>query len=602
MIRLEPPPLPHLFLFAVGLGVAYIARRALRDAPEGSAAEPLPLLVALGGAGICLTGWGLLPAETAYPLGTGMLILFGWFLAGRRVPALRRLNWLVLLGCCMWVAGGGIRLESMKVPFAEKFVPLSNLSLPLTVVWLWVVAYVIACPAQAEETATGLCSIIAAVFLGISLMQGDFMGPLPSLLSAAVLGCCLGVMLGSTGKLTARAGPAGRAMLGLVLATISVVGALKNTAFLVLVIPFLLLGLPLMDATYVLVSGRRSGDSREAPPADSGRSVALGRESYSLHGYLLALGMTREQVARLFYLATAYLGGVAILLVVLIEVHFLLKLSLLAVLVPGGFLVFYIVHKMLSPVSGEKAVVEMFGIPVANITAQETLERIAEFISSQQPHHVVTSDSLMLLRAQQDGEFRRILERADLVTPDGTGVVLAGRLLGQPLRERVSGVDLVERISQLAAERSFSVYLLGGQPGVAEEAAEVLRQRYSGLEVRGTQHGYFSREEEPDIVAEIAGLRPDVLFVGLGAPRQEKWITVNLHRLGVPVCIGVGGTFDVISGRLARAPAWVQRCGLEWLYRAVKEPKRLPRLLGLPRFMLMTLKSLGASIRERDGR
>jgi N-acetylglucosaminyldiphosphoundecaprenol N-acetyl-beta-D-mannosaminyltransferase len=135
-------------------------------------------------------------------------------------------------------------------------------------------------------------------------------------------------------------------------------------------------------------------------------------------------------------------------------------------------------------------------------------------------------------------------------------------------------------------------------PGVAEEAASVLQERCPGLNVLGTQHGYFLPEEEDGIVGTIAGLRPDVLFVGLGLPRQEKWITRNLGRLGVPVCIGVGGSFDIISGRLRRAPAWMQRCGLEWLYRAVREPKRLPRLLGLPRFLIMTARSLRA--RERS--
>jgi N-acetylglucosaminyldiphosphoundecaprenol N-acetyl-beta-D-mannosaminyltransferase len=387
------------------------------------------------------------------------------------------------------------------------------------------------------------------------------------------------------------------------LATISVVGALKNTAFLVLVMPFLVLAFPLMEISYLLVFARRSTEQPEEEPSlPSDRSVALERRSYSLTSYLLALGMRQEQVALLAYLATAFVGAIAILLVALIKVHFAIKLLVLAIFLPAGFLIFYAAYKVLCPAGTGKETLEIFGIPIANLTSQEVSERIAEFIHSQQPHHVVTSDSLMLVRAQQDEDFRRILEKADLITPDGTGVVWAGRLLGQPIRERVSGVDLVERISQISAQRGFSVYLLGGQPGIAEEAAQVLRERHPGLNIVGIHHGYFSPEEEPEIITEIAGQRPDVLFVGLGAPRQEKWITKNLDRLQTPVCIGVGGSFDVISGHLSRAPLWMQRWGLEWLYRVLKEPKRLPRLLGLPKFMFMTARSLRGRAGERNKR
>lgn len=618
------PPLLHVFVFMVALAGAYGSRRALR----GAKWEALPVLVGLGAAGACLLGARLLWAQLAFALGGSSLLLLAWFFAAQRVAFLRRLNWLILLGCCLWVAGSGVSVDMVKVPLAQKFVSLGRLALPLTVLWLWVVTYLIASPAQAEETATGLCFLISAVFLAISALQADFMGPLPAGLSTGALGCCLGVALGSRSRLTPRVGAAGRGMLGLMLATISVLGALKNTAFLVLVVPFLALALPLVEVTYVLFSARRLGEEDVAhgfspaqppPQADlkvcatthavggeaavsPARSVAVSRGRDSLNGYLMGLGLSQEQAAVLFYLATAFLGAVAVLLVLLIEVHFAVKLLLLALFLPGGFLVFFVAHKMLARVGEERGMVELFGVPIANLTGQEALERIAEFVSSRRPHHVVTSDSLMLVRAQRDEEFRQILERADLVTPDGAGVIWAGRMLGQRLREKVSGVDLVERICGIAAERGFSVYLLGGSPGVAEEAARVLAQRHPGLKVAGTRHGYFCAGEEGEIVEGIAAVRPEVLFVGLGAPRQEKWITANLNRLGVPVCIGVGGSFDVISGRLARAPVWMQRWGLEWLYRVMKEPKRLPKLFGLPRFVLMTLRSLrgGGAKRGRN--
>jgi N-acetylglucosaminyldiphosphoundecaprenol N-acetyl-beta-D-mannosaminyltransferase len=149
---------------------------------------------------------------------------------------------------------------------------------------------------------------------------------------------------------------------------------------------------------------------------------------------------------------------------------------------------------------------------------------------------------------------------------------------------------MMERICERARDRSYSVYLLGARPGVADDAARILRSRCPGLRVVGTHHGYFAPEEEPAIVHAIAEARPDILFVAFGAPKQEKWIRRHLAELRVPVAIGVGGSFDVIAGRVARAPQWMQRAGVEWLYRALREPKRLPRIWAVPRLVWMTLR------------
>lgn len=164
------------------------------------------------------------------------------------------------------------------------------------------------------------------------------------------------------------------------------------------------------------------------------------------------------------------------------------------------------------------------------------------------------------------------------------------RVLGLPVTERVSGLDLMESICKRAGERMYSVYLLGARPGVAEEAARVLESRCPGLRVVGAQHGYFTPEEEQGVVRAVAEAAPDILFVAFGAPKQEKWIRQHLAELRVPVAIGVGGSFDVLAGRVRRAPRWMQRAGLEWLYRAVREPSRLPRLWVLPRLVWLTLR------------
>jgi N-acetylglucosaminyldiphosphoundecaprenol N-acetyl-beta-D-mannosaminyltransferase len=236
--------------------------------------------------------------------------------------------------------------------------------------------------------------------------------------------------------------------------------------------------------------------------------------------------------------------------------------------------------------------VRLLGVRLTPLSVHETLDRARAFIAEGSPHMIVTSDAIGVMTAREDEDLRRIMDEADIVTADGQGVVLAARLLDIPIRERVSGVDMVQQLSQVAAQEGRSVFLLGAAEGVAEEAAERLRQAVPGLQIAGIQHGYFAPEEEREILDRIRAARPGVLFVAFGIPKQEKWIREHLEELGVPVCIGVGGSFDVISGRLRRAPVWMRRCGMEWLYRVLQEPSRLPRLKALPRIAWLALLAL----------
>jgi N-acetylglucosaminyldiphosphoundecaprenol N-acetyl-beta-D-mannosaminyltransferase len=302
----------------------------------------------------------------------------------------------------------------------------------------------------------------------------------------------------------------------------------------------------------------------------------------------------------LFCALTAYLGAVAVVLVLLIKVSFLVKLLVLGVAVLGGGLVFYCAARIAARPPAPEGLerVELFDIPVDRTDMAGALERIRRFVEERSPHMVVTSDSSAIVRSRSDQELREIMQGADLVTADGAGVVWAARVLGLPIWERVSGVDLMQRICELAAGHGYAVYLLGAEPGVAEAAAAKLQERYPGLRVAGTHHGYFTEEEEPALVEGIAGLHPDILFVAFGIPKQEKWIRRHLERLGVPVAVGVGGSFDVISGRVKRAPGWMQVAGLEWLYRTAREPKRFRRLAALPRFMMMALWERWRRVRE----
>jgi N-acetylglucosaminyldiphosphoundecaprenol N-acetyl-beta-D-mannosaminyltransferase len=211
-------------------------------------------------------------------------------------------------------------------------------------------------------------------------------------------------------------------------------------------------------------------------------------------------------------------------------------------------------------------------------------------IASRAPAYVVTLNGALLVRAAREADLRDLVNSAGLVTADGIGVLLAARVLGIPLAERVAGIDLTLAVLAQAAASGHRVFLLGSAHGVAEAAADVLRRRYPALAVAGTHHGYFETADEPRVVEQIRATRPDVLFVALGAPRQELWMRRWLSDLQVPVAIGVGGSLDVIAGRVARAPAWAQHVGLEWFYRALREPRRWAVIRTIPPLFLLALR------------
>ena len=236
--------------------------------------------------------------------------------------------------------------------------------------------------------------------------------------------------------------------------------------------------------------------------------------------------------------------------------------------------------------------ITILGVRVDDVTQEETLHRIERFVHVGRPHQIVTVNPEFIVAAQGDGEFREILNAAALALPDGIGIVWASHLLGphHPLRERVAGSDLVAEIAALAARCSYRLFLLGAAPGVAEEAAWTLCTQNPGLTIAGTYAGSPSPDEEEGIVARVREARPHILLVAYGAPAQDKWIARNLARLDVPVCMGVGGALDFIAGVAMRAPAWMQRLGLEWLHRLWHEPWRWRRMLALPTFVWLVMR------------
>ena len=231
----------------------------------------------------------------------------------------------------------------------------------------------------------------------------------------------------------------------------------------------------------------------------------------------------------------------------------------------------------------------LLGVRVDDVTYQEALEQIEQCVQTGTLCQIATVNVEFIMEARRNPEFRRALAEARLCVPDSVGVSWAARRCGSPLRERVAGVDLVERIAARAPEKGWRIYFLGAAPGVAERAASVLAERYPGLEIAGCYAGSPQPEDEYALVQRIQTSRPDVLLVAYGAPRQDLWIARNQARIGVAVAMGVGGSFDYIAGVARRAPAWVRRAGLEWLHRLIRQPWRLRRQLAIPRFVLLVL-------------
>ncbi|MCX7694617.1 MAG: WecB/TagA/CpsF family glycosyltransferase [Caloramator sp.] len=224
-----------------------------------------------------------------------------------------------------------------------------------------------------------------------------------------------------------------------------------------------------------------------------------------------------------------------------------------------------------------------FGVEVCATDMDGAMEEVDRIIEERQPSFVVAINPEKIMKAKEDENLRVLLNSARLKIPDGVGVLIASRLKGGKIRKRVTGIDLMNNICKRAAQKGYRVFLLGAKPGVAEKAAEILKEKYSGLNIVGVRDGYFESEDE--VIEYVKSKNPDVLFVAMGSPKQELFITRNMERLGVPLLMGVGGSYDVICGNIKRAPVWMQRMGLEWLYRLIKEPWRYKRMMVLPKFL-----------------
>ncbi len=233
----------------------------------------------------------------------------------------------------------------------------------------------------------------------------------------------------------------------------------------------------------------------------------------------------------------------------------------------------------------------ILGVPFNNMSPVETVEMINVYLNGDTKAAVCTPNPEMVMAALKDPEFMEVLNNSAINLPDGIGIVYASRFTENRIEERVPGCDTVLAVFDKIKNTNKTVYFFGGAPGVAEKAKEEMEKRFKGLKVVGTADGYFDEEKEKLIIADINEKKPDMLLVGIGFPKQEKWIAKHLDELNVKVAMGVGGSLDVFSGTVKRAPKIFIKLGLEWFYRLLCQPSRIGRMMQLPVFMFTVIKA-----------
>lgn len=235
--------------------------------------------------------------------------------------------------------------------------------------------------------------------------------------------------------------------------------------------------------------------------------------------------------------------------------------------------------------------ITILGVSIDNVNLEECGQKTKELIESSNKSckMVVAPNTEFIMRAQEDKEFFDILKQADFATPDSVGVMIGGKLQKKPFKQRIPGQAYFREIFRVAEKEGWTIYLLGGKDDVPDKAKEKLQNDFPNAKIVGVHEGFFEKDSEEDVIKEINSLKPNILFVAMGAPIQEKWIYNNKHRLQVDIATGQGGTFDYEAGRIRRAPRWVQTIGMEWLWRLIIQPSRIIRMIVLPKYLIKVL-------------
>lgn len=252
--------------------------------------------------------------------------------------------------------------------------------------------------------------------------------------------------------------------------------------------------------------------------------------------------------------------------------------------------------------------VDIFGVKIFNIDFKEAIDIANRFLKEDRNHSIITPNTEIVMAAKDDKELRDIINGADLVIPDGIGLIYGSKMRGHPLKERVTGYDVSMELLKILNESGGSLYMLGGKPGVTDKAEEKIKKDYENINIVGHHHGYFKGihrgmkgdPEELEIIEEINSLKPDIIFLGLGFPKQEMFINEYKDKLHSKIIIGNGGVMDILAGNMKRAPEIFIKLHLEWFYRLLKEPSRIKRQVAIPKFIFEILKNRDSVKVEED--
>ncbi|MDR1510707.1 MAG: WecB/TagA/CpsF family glycosyltransferase [Synergistaceae bacterium] len=477
---------------------------------------------------------------------------------------------------CYLAIGFGVAALGPRITFIGRpdgeFLYLSGATTILVLSTLWMGFFPILFQELDEIPGMGGGLILVSWVLMVIVTAMSSRGPSDALMMSVCGVALIAVFWTRHVNVYRRLGSPLSAMWGTLLAGTSMLGASKGVAFAtVMILPLGLLAIPIVETSLSILSAAFS-------PKPLGNMI--------LYRKLVRGGMDHPAAVFLVTTVCGVCGGSMALL----QMKALDPLSLVyvIVLVSLGFYVSSSGTKDDETISPKHP--SLWGVTVDNFSLDYALGRVVGWISyGDLPQMIVTPDALAALRSRYDKKYGAIVSKAGLVLPDGTGLVWALRFLGFKIQEQIPGIDFVDNLCRIASGHGWSFYFFGGRPGVARKAAERMCEKYPGLIVKGTRSGYFRREENESICGDIRETGAQILLVALGVPKQEYWLSDNMKRLGGIVGIGVGGSFDVMSGRLQRAPVSWRKLHLEWLYRTILEPARWRRVLKLPIFVVLVL-------------
>lgn len=380
-------------------------------------------------------------------------------------------------------------------------------------------------------------------------------------------------------------GDSGLFALGYLLAAISMLGRSKTILVLSLLVPSMVIIYPFVLTCFLIMYSYLGNRLYLSDP----------KERKFLYRWTLSRGWL------IFFSTTVFvcLNLLALFIRVQVSWYGYFALGLIFVVAIAAFVrTFARKYAEILPTIGSR--ISILEIPIDVVDSKNVIERVKQFLAEPQGlFHIITADSLAVFRAYREKSFKRIFQRASLILPDGAGLIWAADFLGTPLPSRVPGIALVDDLTGFAAENGSSIYFLGSKPGIAQKAALIMKEKHPKLVISGYHHGVFHEGSviEDEVLEEISKKKPDVLFVALGVPKQESFIQKLRPMASGIVAIGVGGSFDVVSGNIPRAPEIMQRFALEWLFRLWKEPRRFSRILRIPRFVLAVIR---AKWQEKD--